>query len=268
MNNAFDAILVQPIINTLVGIYHILVYLHVPGALGFSIVLLTVLIRLLLYPFTVSQIKTSKKMQDIQPHINRLKEKHKGDPKRMQQEQLLLFKEHGVNPAAGCLPSLVQIVILVFGFYPALQRIIDLKPQNTISMINKIVYFDFLKLNHIWDTNFFGLSLVKTPAELFSTIGFLIFLIPLITAVLQFIQTKMMVAPQVAPVEKPKSQEAEFSQALQSQMLYMTPVIIGIISYRFAIGLSLYWNTFSIFGIIQQYQIQGLGGLADWFKKK
>lgn len=207
-------------------------------------------------------------MQKIQPHMNRLKEKHKGDAKRLQQEQMALFKEHGINPAAGCLPSLVQIVILIFGFYPAIQKIINLKPQETVSVINKTLYFDFLKLNHVWNTDFFGLPLGKTPGQLFATIGLVIVLIPVITAVLQFIQTKMTIVPTPKDDKEiaPKKQEPDFAQAMQTQMLYMTPVIIGVVSWQFAIGLSLYWNTFTIFGIIQQYKIQGLGGLSEWLK--
>lgn len=207
-------------------------------------------------------------MQQIQPHMNNLKEKHKGDAKRLQQEQMALFKEHGVNPAAGCLPSLVQIVILIFGFYPAIQKVINLKPKETISVINNMLYFDFMKLNHVWDTNFFGLALGKTPGDLFKTVGFLIILIPVITALLQFIQTKMTIIP--AAEEKnvnAKKKEPDFAQTMQTQMLYMTPVIIGVVSYQFAIGLSLYWNTYTIFGIIQQYQLQGLGGLSSWLKR-
>ncbi|MBU4016860.1 YidC/Oxa1 family membrane protein insertase [Patescibacteria group bacterium] len=264
----FDTLLVHPLINILVAIYQILTYFHISNALGFSIILITVLIRFILYPFTVSQIKASQKMQNVQPHINRLKEKHKSDPKRMQQEQMALFKEHGINPAAGCLPSLIQIVILLFGFYPAIQKVINLKPKETILVINKILYFDFLKLNHAWDTNFLGLPLGKTPGELFQSIGFLIVLIPIITALLQFIQTKMTIIPPVADeVAMPKKQEPDFAKTMQSQMLYMMPVIIGVVSYQFSIGLSLYWNTYTIFGIIQQYQMQGLGGLSDWVKK-
>ena len=132
----FNTLLVHPLINALVAIYQALYYLHVPGALGLSIILLTVLIRFIMYPLTVAQIKTSQEMMKIQPLINKLKEKYKKDPKRLQQEQMALFKEHGVNPVAGCLPSLVQIVILVFGFYPVILKIVNLKPKDTLSTIN------------------------------------------------------------------------------------------------------------------------------------
>lgn len=264
----FNLLLVNPLINVLVAIYQTLTYLHISNALGFSIILITVLIRFVLYPFTVSQLKASQKMQQVQPHMNRLKEKHKSDPKRLQQEQMALFKEHGINPAAGCVPSIIQIVILLFGFYPAIQKIINLKPKETILVINKILYFDFLKLNHIWDTNFFGLPLGKTPGDLFKAVGLLIILIPIITALLQFIQTKMtIITPTGDEVINPKK-EPDFAQTMQTQMLYMTPVIIGIVSYQFSIGLSLYWNTYTIFGIIQQYRMQGLGGLSGWLKRQ
>ena len=220
-----------------------------------------------MYPLTTAQINTSQEMIKLQPLMNKLKEKYKKDPKRLQQEQMALFKEHGVNPTAGCLPSIIQIVILVFGFYPAILKIVDLKPKETISMINHIAYFDFLKLNHIWDTNFFGIPLGATPAGLMKSMAIVAILIPVITAVLQFIQTKMMMPEASAQKEiKPKSDAPDFSQVFQKQMLYMMPLIIGFVSFQFAIGLSLYWNTFTVFGIIQQYKVQGLGGLSNWVK--
>ena len=107
--NIFDTILVFPITNALLLVYHFLNLVHLPFALGFSIIILTIIIRLILYPLTTSQIKASKKMMDINPHLAKLKEKHKGDAKMLQQETMRLYKEHGVNPAAGCLPVLVQL---------------------------------------------------------------------------------------------------------------------------------------------------------------
>lgn len=269
--NIFEILLVNPLINIMVALYQALIYLHIPGALGFSIVLSTVLFRLVLYPLTVSQIKTSQKMQQIQPHLNSLKDKHKSDPKRLQQEQMNLYKEHGINPAGGCLPFIIQIGILIFGFYPAIMKVINLKPVDTVRVINKIVYFDFLKLKHVWDTDFFGLSVGKTPSQLLSHYGYIIILLPVVTALLQLLLSIMTVPAKsslppvvVKPGEK---QEPNFAQSFQSQMLLMTPLITGYFSFQLAVGLSLYWNTFTIFGIIQQYLVQGLGGLGDQLDK-
>lgn len=220
-----------------------------------------------MYPLTAAQIKASHEMMKIQPLMNKLKEKYKKDPKRLQQEQMALFKEHGVNPVAGCLPSLIQIVILVFGFYPVILKIVNLKPKDTLSTINHIIYFDPIKLTHLWDTNFFGVALGATPTSLMSSMVVIAILIPVATATLQFIQTKMMMAAPAQKEIKSKTDAPDFSQVFQKQMLYMVPFIIGFVSFRFAIGLSLYWNTFTIFGIIQQYKLQGLGGLATWVER-
>jgi YidC/Oxa1 family membrane protein insertase len=212
-----------------------------------------------------SQLKTSKKMQELTPHLNKLKEKHKGDAQRLQTETMALYKEHGVNPAAGCLPMLIQLPIL-WGLYSVLQKIVH---TTSLTEINKLIYVEGWKLKHMWDVNFFGLPLGKSPSQLISSVGVLILLIPLLTGVLQFIQSKMTV-PAKDPNQKPQEPKSEndFAQAFQAQSLYILPAMIGFFSYNFQLGLSLYWNTFTIFGIIQQYRIQGLGSLQDLFKKK
>lgn len=260
-----DILLVRPIINILLAFYHLLIYLHTPFALGFAIILLTVFIRLILYPFTAAQLRTSQKMQSLAPHLSKIKEKHKGDAKKQQEATMALYREHNINPAAGCLPGIVQIVILLFGFYPALQKVIALSPKQIVSTINHAAYFPFLHLSSAWDTSFFGLPLGKNPSQLIATTGFLIILLPLLTGFLQFIQSKMMMpAKENQPVVEAKPGEQEdFAQAFQKQSLYLVPVMIAFFSYRFPIGLSLYWNTFTIFGIIQQYKMQGWGSLRD-----
>src|SRR5882762_10091760 len=108
----FNTLLVTPIENILVALYQLLHVLHIPYALGFAIIGLTIIVRFILYPLTHSQLKTSKKMQAITPHINKLKEKHKGDAKTLQAETMKLYKEHGVNPLAGCLPIIIQLPLI------------------------------------------------------------------------------------------------------------------------------------------------------------
>jgi YidC/Oxa1 family membrane protein insertase len=281
MGNLFNTILINPIINVLVFLYQVLLTLHVPYTLGFAIILLTVLIRLVLYPLMATQLKASKKMQDLNPHLNRLKEKHKGDSKRIQEETMKLYKEHGVNPAAGCLPLVIQFPLLI-ALYQVLGHVVALPPQGIVKYINAIVYSDSLKLHSAWDTHFFGIPLGQHPSQLLQTLP-LILLVPLITAGLQFVQSKMMV-PVTAPVasvvaakkkgkelkpadEKKSDTTSEFAQAFQTQSLYIFPLMLGYLSYSFPIGLSLYWNTFTLFGILQQYQIGGWGSLSKWMPK-
>lgn len=277
MGEFFNTVFINPTINILLAIYHVFSFVHVPYALGFSIIGLTIVIRFIMYPFTASQLKASLKMQKISPHLSRLKEKYKGDSARIQQETLKLYKAHGVNPAAGCLPVIIQMPI-IWALYSALSNMLSLKPNLVASEINKVVYFDFLKLGGAWDSSFFGVSLGGMPSGLLSTVGPLILLVPIATGVLQFILSKMMIPAKtaVAVIEKniekkaqvDKKDASDFASAFQTQAMYIFPVMIGFFSFSFPIGLSLYWNTFTAFGIIQQYKVGGLGGLAEWIKKK
>jgi YidC/Oxa1 family membrane protein insertase len=274
IGSLFHNVLYVPIINLLVLLYHAINLIHVPYALGFAIIVLTIVIRLILYPLMASQLKASKKMQELNPHLKNLKEKHKNDAKKLQEETMRLYKEHGVNPAAGCLPVLIQLP-LIWALYAALQLIV--KPgMVTLKTINAMLYSPSLKLTQPWDANFFGLPLAQTPSHLLTTIGPAVLLIPVLTGLFQFIQSKMMFSTATKPEDKklskvkPASGEKkndDFATAFQSQSMYIFPLMIGFFSYGFPIGLSLYWNTFTIFGIIQQYRISGLGGIKDWTDK-
>ena len=259
----FNIIIVNPIINVLVAIYQALFALHIPYPLGFSIIGLTIVIRIILYPLISSQLKASKKMQALAPHISNVKQMHKNDKKRIQEETMKLYKEHGVNPAAGCLPILIQLPV-IWGLYTVLNDLVKLEPAKLVNFINGIVISP-IKLQSAWDTNFFGIPVGKSPSNLMATIGVLIILIPVITGVLQFLQSKMIfVTP---PKVEGKKKNDDFATAFQSQATYIFPAMIAFFSFSLPIGLSLYWNTFTIFGIIQQYKIGGLGGLEDLWQK-
>jgi len=276
MGEFFNVVLVNPIINILLVFYQIFSFFHIPYALGFAIIGLTVAIRFILYPLTTSQLQASMKMQKIAPHLKNLKEKYKGDSARMQQETLKLYKEHGVNPAAGCLPILIQMP-LIWALYSVCINIVNYKSNVVVAEINKVVYFDFLKLQAAWDPSFFGLQLGELPSKLISTIGPIILIVPILTGVFQFILSKMMIPAKtgVAVLEKSierkgqvdKKDASDFASAFQTQAMFIFPIMIGFFSFSFPIGLSLYWNTFTIFGIIQQYKVMGLGGLREWIKK-
>lgn len=265
----FDALFIHPIINLLVIILHTLLFLKIPYALGFSIIALTILIRLLIYPLMTSQMKMTKKMQELSPQLAKLKDQYKNDAKRLQQETMAIYKTHGVNPAAGCLPILIQLP-LFFSLYTVIRKIVSDKAMETI---NGIVYSDALKITNIGDTTFFGLPLGHTPSQLTGSLIIFSFLIPFVTGVLQFIQSKMITPTQPmdskpAKKEEKKDTGGDFAKALQMQTTYILPVMIGFFSYSFPVGLSLYWNTFTVFGIIQQYKTQGFGGLAKWLPKR
>ena len=274
MNNIgdiFNLVFMGPVINLLVLIYQGLQALHIPGALGFSIMILTILIRVLVWPFMASQIKATRKMADLKPHLDQLKVKHKGDKQGLATAQMALYKEHGVNPAGGCLPAVIQIPIFI-ALYQSIIRILPGSSTN-VNQINSLLYFPQFKLPQALDPNFLGLNLGIKPSE-FGTHGVFLLLIPLVTASLTFVQSKMAMPkvvkpyPSDSPKEKKEKEGMEESMGqVQSQMVYMMPVMIGYFAFNFPIGLAIYWNTYTILGIIQQYTISGWGGLEGLWKK-
>lgn len=265
IGDIFNLVFFGPVINILVLIFQGLSVLHIPGALGFAIIALTILIRILVWPFMSSQIKATKKMADLKPHLDELKERHKDDKQALAQAQMALYKEHGVNPAGGCLPALIQIPV----FIALYQSIINILPGagGHIDRINSLLYFPQLRLPQALDPNFLGLNLGLKPSQ-FTSHGVFLLLVPLVTAGLTFVQSKMtMPAPikhhRDEPPNETKQKETteEAMGAVQSQMVYLMPVMIGYFAFSFPIGLAIYWNTYTIAGIIQQYKLTGWGGL-------
>lgn len=258
--NIFSTVFVFPILNLLVGFYKIFNSLHLPGDFGFSIIALTVFVRVILHPFFKQQMDTAKKMQDIKPHMDKLQEKHKKDPKKLQQEQMNLYKQFGINPASGCLFMIIQMPIFI-GLYQTLSLFFNGNMAKTIEEINKVLYFSFLKIQTI-DPMFFGINLATTPEKAGNV---LYYLIPIITAILQFFQAQATM-PALAPAassdldkkdkEGKKDTGGDFQKAMNTQMKYIFPLMIGWFSLRMPVGLSLYWNIFSLFSIMQYKQMQ------------
>lgn len=188
-----------------------------------------------------------RQMQELKPHLDKIKEKHKNDRGRQQAETMRLYKERGINPATGCLTMIIQIPIFI-ALYNVFFRVVGGDAAGMVVEINKVLYASWLHLEKVWDPNFFGISLAATPLNSWRLVPVLL-LVPVITALLQFIQSKMMSPPKT----KTPSQKDDFQKAMQTQMTYFLPLMIGFFSFSFPVGLSLYWNTFTIFGIVQQY---------------
>jgi YidC/Oxa1 family membrane protein insertase len=269
----FDAILFRPILNLL------MVFLRPTGNLGLAIIAMTILVRGLLLPLTRGSSQAAQKMTSLQGELEKLKKKYKNDKRKLQEEQLKLYRKHGVNPAAGCLPQIVQLVMLI-GLFQVFNAI--LRPNgNPIELINQKVYFSFLKFpaGASLSTRFLYLDLarpdlIKLPfsVALFGRFSISRILGPflLLAALLQLVSSKMMM-PMVKTEEKiakeTKEKSDDFATMMQEQMLYTFPLMTLLIGARFPSGLVLYWLTFSAFLIIDQYRRQGWGGLEEWIRK-
>lgn len=226
MTQLFHQIVYQPIYNALIFLYNVL-----PGHdLGVAIIVLTLVIRFILYPVAKKQIESQKKLQDLQPEIKRLQEKYKQDKEKQGKALMEFYKEKKVNPASGCLPLVIQIV-----FFIALYRAF-IAGLNFDSGCPDL--YSFVQCPAAIKTTFFGILELSKPS---------IFL-AVIAAAGQFFQTKMIMPKTGVPAKK-----GDFSTIMNQQMLYLGPLLTLFIGAKFPAGLALYWVVNTLFAIVQQY---------------
>ncbi len=233
----FRAFVTKPLLNALVFIAS-----YVPGHdLGWSIIILTILVKLILVVPNQHALKGQKKLQDIQPKMNELKAKYPNDPKKVQEETMRLWKEYKINPMQSCLPMALQFPFLIGLFYV-------IRDGGTLELSRHLLYGPYQDLAWQFDHMFFGLDLTQ-PSML---------LLPPLLVVLQFIQMKLAFArannkkkPAVVDVGAKKSWVPEMNQ--QTVMLYALPLMIGFFALKFPAAVSIYWATSTVFGIAQQW---------------
>ena len=198
---------------------------------GVSILTISTLIYLLLFPLTAQSTKSIKKMQELQPLMEDLKAKHKDNPQKLNKDVLGLYKDNKVNPLGGCLPMILQIPIF-FALYQVLIRSIEIKGAHFL-WINDLSKQDyFLTFPSSWP---------KLPV-----IGDGLHLLPLAMTAVMFLQQKF-TSPQGAQ-----------SSDQQKMMTTIFPLFFGVIFYNFPSGLVLYWLTNSTFTFLYQYRLMKL----------
>lgn len=207
---------------------------------GLAIILLTIILRVLLYPLTKKQMQSMKAMQEIQPQLKELQEKYGKDREKLSQKQMELYKEAGVNPAMGCLPLLLQMPIL-FAFYYAL---ISLGPllQEPFLWIPDLSFPKY--------TEGMGWLSPLTPQHLLSPEVFPYLILPVIYVLSQLVMQRM------SQAANPTSQAG----GMGSVMMLM-PLMFGYITLIVPSGLSLYWVTSNFIQIVQQGLTTGWSGL-------
>ncbi len=214
----------------------------IPFAWGWAIILFTLVIKLLTFPLTLQQLRASRAMQALQPKLQELQKKYKGDREKMSQAQMELYKEAGVNPLGGCLPMLVQLPIW-FALYRALfqlagQGVLDEGFFWVPSLAGPVN--EYAGLSWLWP--------LPPAVGWVDAVAYLI--LPVLTVVTQIIVQKMTVTPSPDP-----------QQASMNQMMLLMPFMFGFFALQVPQGLVLYWVTSNIFSLIQQYFITGWGGL-------
>lgn len=242
----FNTLFYQPILQSLIFLNNLL------GDLGLAIIVITVIIRLVMVPLTMPAMRAAVKMRDLKPKIDELKKKYKDDKMGLQQAQMELFRNNQVNPAAGCLPYIVQFIVLI-----ALYRVFMTSLNGGSG--------DFGSTMFLW----FDL---KDPDPYF--------LLPLLTGLSQLVLSLMILPGADASAEKAlaastktkkddKQAEdlSDMATTIQQQMVLVMPVMMVFLAARFPSGLALYWVITTVFSIVQQYYISGWGGLTSRLSK-
>ena len=232
----FNVIFYKPLLNGLIFLYGI-----VPNhSMGLAIIILTVLIRLILWPLNNKAIKSQRVLMELKPKIEETQKKFKNDKEAQAKALMSLYKEHKINPLAGFLPILIQIPIII-----ALWRVF----LNSVKL-NQLSLYSFIKAPSSLQPIFLGI-IDLTRGNV---------LLAIVAGLLQYFQTKMLLpASAKATADKP-TKASDFSQIMSKQMLYFGPVITVIIFWSLPSALPLYWIVISIMTIFQQYISQKYDG--------
>ncbi len=228
----FHTVLTQPIFNLLVFLYNV-----IPGSdMGFAIISLTIIIKLVLWPFMNSSLKSQKALQDLQPKVEEIKEHYKNDKEGLAKAMMALYQQEKVNPFSSCLPLLIQFPILIalyrvllLGFDPAsLDQLYNFVP-NPGEIQNMFLGFLDLSVANVW--------------------------LAVIAGVFQFFQTRMLMSkrpPKVVVASKGAKDESMLA-SMNKSMLYFMPIMTVLIGMSLPGGLALYWVTVTVVSIVQQY---------------
>ena len=189
------------------------------GNYGIAIIIVTILMRILIFPLTLKQEKSMKKMKDIQPEVDKIREKYKDDPQTLNQKTMEIYKENNVNPMGGCLPILIQMPIFVALYYAFV--------GNTIPSDATFLWFNLKQPDHFMKLGTFTINLL-----------------PILNTLVTFIQQKVMMGIQPQDKNNP-----------MSSMLYTMPLMMLFIFYNMPSGVTLYYLVSGVLSVLQQYFI-------------
>lgn len=255
-------LLFNPIFNLTIAMYKLF-----GSNLGFAVISIAILSRLLTLPLLLKQLKSSEKIRKIKPQIDKLKKKYKDDKEKLNEETLKLYQEVGINPLGGCLPLIVQLVFLI-----QVRSVVVSLVNEGISSFNEIAYFDFLKLpqDHNVNLDFFGLQLNKVAADFSWSESTIIpyVVLAVIVGLTQLFSVKFLTPPMPKTEDSKKGKRKDgdeempsfenMSAQMSKQMMYFFPIMTVIMalgysgSSYFSAAMSIFWITQNLFVIIQK----------------
>jgi YidC/Oxa1 family membrane protein insertase len=243
----WNTIILSPMVNVLIWIYNF--FFH---NFGLAIIIFTIVIRLITYPLTAQQLKSQKKMQELNnsKKWQDIQKKYKDDKQKLSQEQMKIYQEMGINPLGSCLPLLIQFPIMI-GLYQSITLAMASAPIQLLNLSRSIYSFipasQLIPLNSNFLWMNLGLPEISSPHALV-IFGFAVPIMTIIVVVTTYLQSKLM----TPPPSNPGDQGAQMSKMMN---LYM-PILMGWIAYSLASGLALYFIISNILGVAQ-YALMG-----------
>ncbi len=230
----FHAVFYNPIYNALVA----LVAFIPKGDVGVAVILITIIIRLILLPFSLSAVRTQRAMKVLEPKLKELKEKHKGDKEKEAIETLALYKDAKVNPFASILTVFIQIPVLL-----ALYWVFCYEP---FSVINTARLYAITPIPHTISLEFLGIISVAGKS----------ILLAILAGVTQFLQAHFALSGTMKPSGDGSGMQAGFQQMMGMQLKYVFPFLIAVISYTTSGAVALYFITTNIVGTLQELYVR------------
>jgi YidC/Oxa1 family membrane protein insertase len=236
----WDTLILNPMMNSLLWIYDLLF-----NNFGLAIIVFTVVVRLITYPLTAQQMKSTSKMQEMQKskEWQEIQTKYKGDREKLSAEQMRLYREMGVSPFGSCLPTIIQFPIII-GLYQSIMRALATTPIQLLNFTTHV--YPFLNAALLIPLNnqflWMDLSLPEKDTPLFSIAGFGVPILAILVMVSTYFQSKLMTPPPTTG-----DQGAGMTKAMN---MYM-PLFMGYLAYSFSSGLALYFVTSNLVGILQ-----------------
>ena len=206
----------------------------VPGGdVGVAIIIVTILIKVILFPLAVRASKTQHAMRDLEPELTAIKEKNKGNNEALARATLALYKEHGVRPFASILILLIQIPIIL-GLYWVILA------EGTGGTFDPTLLYSFVVVPAVTSFSFLGLLPLKEGS----------IILAILVAATQFWQAQLLMP--VAPTKTGKGFQDDLASSMHLQMRYVFPVVLGAVAYVAGAAIALYFVTSNIFGIMQE----------------
>lgn len=227
----YNAVFYHPIFNLLIGFYN-----AIPGHdIGLAIILLTVTVKLVMWPLQASALRSQKALTDLQPKVEELKKRYPGkeNQEELAKEMMALYSKEKVNPAASCLPLLIQLPVFI-ALYHALSA--GLKSGGFDAL------YPFVQNPGTINPTLFGLLDLAVPNPVLA----------ILAGIAQYFQAKMMVTRQ-QPRGTPGGGDEQMLATMNKQMVYMMPAMTVIIGWTLPGGLALYWFVMSALTVLQQW---------------